>query len=86
MTIIVCFCLTHVTAFQHSVQSPCKVAFTCNHGQKSNLLTIFSHCHVVVVVVVAVLVVVLVLVVVVVQEGYWVSFPGGNSDSARVWC
>ena len=49
--IIVCFCLIHVTAFQHSVQSPCKLAFTCNHGQKSNLLTIFSHCHTVVVVI-----------------------------------
>jgi len=61
MIIIVCFCLIHITAFQHSIRSPCKVTYTCNRGQKSNLLTIFSHCHMIVVVVaVAVMVVVLV--------------------------
>ena len=54
MIIIVYFCLRHVTAFQHSVQSPYQVAFTCNQGQKS------------IVVAVAVVVVVLVLVAVVV--------------------
>ena len=87
MIIIVCFCLIYVRAFQCSVRSPRKVAFTFNQGQKSNLPTIFSHCHIVVVVTVVVVVVVVVLVLVVVvvlYKGYQVSFPGGNSAGGVV--